>query len=555
MKVQRIHDDLYMSLGLHVRAHHPKGADRQAVLHQKARNDGMIAALARLQDVGIRRIQREIRPPVLQGDARAVHHDARAEAHIVGLDEGNHVALAVGAAEVYRTALRGDGMAPHLRAVRHLTGAPGPAVWVQKPVPVDLHLCRIRHPVQRVGKSHFDSLQLAMADLCRFHPGKIKFLQDVQGHQSDNALAVGRDLADLTAPVADADRVHPPRLEACQVFIAKKAAVLSAFRVDFPGDLAPVKALGPALTDGLQRRGMVRQANQIPGRQAVPCRCKGPKPGLKRRSLQVFPVFPDRPVPHQCQIRCAGISVPGILHRRGQILRERQPSETADHLRPGLRRTGDRHRRPAVRRHSPIPVQPFRKDPFGADAQGSGAAAVEAEQTPVLFRPDQRKAVRADPVGRRLDDREGGRRGDRGIGGIAALPEHREPRSRGKRARAVHHAAPCIDRKTLRGVFLAKRVKGRFPRRCRVHHPDLLQVLQAYLPHPSGLFPCFRLCSVCLLKQALGFPHDKQEVFLLNGSSMKNTFINLRTLIPYPLFPVKPLKSPFCFAVIGIVPV
>ena len=36
---------------------------------------------------------------------------------------------------------------------------------------------------------------------------------------------------------------------------------------------------------------------------------------------------------------------------------------------------------------------------------------------------------------------------------------------------------------------------------------------------------------------------------------MKNTFVDLRTLIAYRLFPVKPSKCSFGFAVIGIVPV
>ena len=44
--IQRIHDDLHMTLGLHEAAHHAEGAYRPPLARQKSRDDGMIALFA-----------------------------------------------------------------------------------------------------------------------------------------------------------------------------------------------------------------------------------------------------------------------------------------------------------------------------------------------------------------------------------------------------------------------------------------------------------------------------------------------------------------------------
>src|SRR5579875_1042182 len=92
-----------MPLRLHKTAHDPKRANRLATPRQKGRNDGMVWTLARGERVGMTGIQAEVVPTILQRHARAWHDDSRAKAHIVALNEGHHVTLAVRCAQIHST--------------------------------------------------------------------------------------------------------------------------------------------------------------------------------------------------------------------------------------------------------------------------------------------------------------------------------------------------------------------------------------------------------------------------------------------------------------------
>src|SRR5256885_8430843 len=64
--------------------------------------------------VGMARLEHEVAAAVLQRDA--FHHDSRAEAHEVRLDEGDHHAGRIGRGEVHRAAFRRIAVAEILRA-------------------------------------------------------------------------------------------------------------------------------------------------------------------------------------------------------------------------------------------------------------------------------------------------------------------------------------------------------------------------------------------------------------------------------------------------------
>ena len=125
VEVHVVHDHLDVALGLHVAAHDAEGTHGLAVLHQEAGNDGVVAALAGLEGVGVLLIQGEVVATVLEGDAGTAHHHAGAEAHVVGLNEGDHVALPVGTAEVDGAAFWGNGVGVDLGGGPDLSGPLG----------------------------------------------------------------------------------------------------------------------------------------------------------------------------------------------------------------------------------------------------------------------------------------------------------------------------------------------------------------------------------------------------------------------------------------------
>ena len=79
---------------------------------------GVQRPLARLQDVGMRRVQAEIAAAVLVVDAGRRVHDAGAEAHVVRFDQADRVALRIDGGEVDRPAARAGWSTAGGRAAR-----------------------------------------------------------------------------------------------------------------------------------------------------------------------------------------------------------------------------------------------------------------------------------------------------------------------------------------------------------------------------------------------------------------------------------------------------
>ena len=151
-------------------------------------------------------VEREVRAAVLERDARPRHGDTRAEGGVVALDERDHVALAVGGAEI-------DGAAavrvarPRLqRAGGDERAAGGEIGGIQQLADLSFHIAWVGDVGPRVGKGQLDGLHhlvIVLGALPVFRHGHP--IQNAQGHEHGDAMAVGRDLAYGVAVVVCGD--------------------------------------------------------------------------------------------------------------------------------------------------------------------------------------------------------------------------------------------------------------------------------------------------------------------------------------------------------------
>lgn len=72
--IHAVHDDLCLSLRLHVAAQHAERDPRYAILRRKARNNGLERAFARRIDVRVPILEREKLPTVLEHEAESIGH-------------------------------------------------------------------------------------------------------------------------------------------------------------------------------------------------------------------------------------------------------------------------------------------------------------------------------------------------------------------------------------------------------------------------------------------------------------------------------------------------
>ena len=242
-----------MALGLHEAAHDAEGTDGNAVLREERRDDGVVGALSRLENVGVSLLQREAVAPVVQGDARLRDDHARAESHVVALDVGDHVPLAVGGAEV-------DGSSGHrvsgLPVLRLLAqqGPPGVGIGAVKKL---LHgnggVAGVRHVPVGVGEPHLDGLDLPVHREGIVVGREPETPEDGEGEKGHDALPVGRNFPDVVSPVVHADGLHPLGAEGSQVLGREVSAGLPGGGHDSVRDLALVE--GPGVRGPYQFQG------------------------------------------------------------------------------------------------------------------------------------------------------------------------------------------------------------------------------------------------------------------------------------------------------------
>src|SRR5207248_9118988 len=101
-------------LWLHGAVHEPKAHYRRDGPGDESRDDRLVGALARPDAVAMAPLEHEDAAAVFERDA--IHHHARAEAHVVRLDEGHHQAARIRSGEIHRAALRRRAVAVVLRA-------------------------------------------------------------------------------------------------------------------------------------------------------------------------------------------------------------------------------------------------------------------------------------------------------------------------------------------------------------------------------------------------------------------------------------------------------
>lgn len=86
-----------MALGLHEAAHDAVHAMQRAIarIRRQRRDDGVVGALPRRDDIRVSGLQVEVTAAVLQDEAAARGDDGGAETLVVAVDEGDGVAVFV----------------------------------------------------------------------------------------------------------------------------------------------------------------------------------------------------------------------------------------------------------------------------------------------------------------------------------------------------------------------------------------------------------------------------------------------------------------------------
>lgn len=222
---QLAEENLHVALRLHEPAHDAESAVQRPVgrVGHHAGDDGVVGTLPGLQFVGVVRVEAEVGAAVLQREAAALGDDAGAKTAIVAVDEGRGVAVLVRDGEV-------DGVA----ALEGRGDVLGGFANVEL-----LHgLCRIEELCaggrvlarDEAGRGHGDDVGVGdvparvgeaeaeglddgvevgrrVVVLCG--PGGddarvLELLDYAEGHEGDDALAVGRVLPDFDGAVAAA---------------------------------------------------------------------------------------------------------------------------------------------------------------------------------------------------------------------------------------------------------------------------------------------------------------------------------------------------------------
>ena len=204
-----------MALRLHVAAHHAEAHLRLAVFREERRDDGVERPLARRHAVRAGRIEREAVAAVLHRDAPFRHDDARAEAHVVALDEAHHHPALVGGAEIDRAALGRMALREALRLVRIDQLRPrGEVALVEHLVGRQAHAAALVGDVLvGVGEAQLHGLDhqvLALGAVDR-HRGDVEVAQDAERDQRRDALPVRRDLVQAVAPGSRCRSARPTR--------------------------------------------------------------------------------------------------------------------------------------------------------------------------------------------------------------------------------------------------------------------------------------------------------------------------------------------------------
>ena len=115
---QKTHERLHVARRLDRAAHDAERRKRRAILREESGNDRVERPLAAPDLVRVAALEREPDTAILQADAGTRNDDARAESHVVRLDQRHHHPGCVGGAQVNGAAVRRLARAEILRALR-----------------------------------------------------------------------------------------------------------------------------------------------------------------------------------------------------------------------------------------------------------------------------------------------------------------------------------------------------------------------------------------------------------------------------------------------------
>jgi hypothetical protein len=151
-------------------------------------------------------------PAVLQADAEVWLDTARAEAHVVALDEAHHHAVFVGGGQVDRAALDRIARAEVLRLLQVDQLRPAGQVGaIEHLIDADFHRRGLGHEAVNVGEGqlHGLDLQVLRVDAVHGQACHIEMAQNAQSDQRGDALPVGWNLVQRIAAVVLRDGLDP----------------------------------------------------------------------------------------------------------------------------------------------------------------------------------------------------------------------------------------------------------------------------------------------------------------------------------------------------------
>ncbi len=336
-----------MSLRLHRAAHHAEAHHRLAAARDEARNDRLVGALRGPDAVRMPRLDDEGAAAVLQRDA--LDHHAGAEAHVVRLDVGDHHSRGVRRGQVHRAALGRRAVAEILRPAHvDQLGARLQILLVEKLLRLHFgHVLDVGHVAPGVGEGDLQRLDLQVQAVGAVHGVRadVEVLQHPEGHQRDDALAVGRNLVQGVAAIVHLERLHPVGLVGGEVGGAHDAAVLLRVRLELLRELAAIERLAPAGGDLLQDLGVRRELEALAGARRAAAGHE-----IFREAGLVLQLR-DLLLPLLRNGRRDQEPLAAVADRALEELLERQLAELRMQLDPGLHAAGHGDAVPAPHRH------------------------------------------------------------------------------------------------------------------------------------------------------------------------------------------------------------
>ena len=353
-------DDLGVDLRLGVAPHRAGDDPRPRLPGPKEHpgQEGVEGPLARLEDVRMAGIQREIRAAVLVVDARFGIDHAGPEAHVVRLDQADRVAVRIHGRQVDRSAAAGVRRARRdgrpVRVDRRRQGAG--VVGRQQPIDRDLEEVGIGQPTIPVGHRELRRLDAEVDPTGVVDPlgaksargRRLERVEDLEQLQSHHPRRVRRMGGDPDPPIVDRDRLGPCRAVGPQVVGRdRRPDGRQPTRLAL-AEIAIVEVVEADQGQALEGRGKSRQTDPLGGSPRAALRpIDLLEPGSATERVDDGR---ERPLHGANEAGPRRKPVPGQLDRRCEDLGPRQPAVAGMGVRPRPDGAGHRDRERTTKR-------------------------------------------------------------------------------------------------------------------------------------------------------------------------------------------------------------